>query len=318
MLIANPIYDSVFKYLLEDNKIAIKLLSLITGKNIKNLELLPTEFNSKLEEERHFTVYRLDFSAKVRLADGSFINIIIEIQKAKFHTDIMRFRKYLGGQYANENNTYLENDRRKARPIYSIYFLGHNLMKNQDIPVIKVERKYFDNASGNELKQKEEFIESLTHDSIIIQIPELKKRRRDLLENVLEVFGNAAPKTHLMDFDEADYPEEYREIIRRLQKAGSETELSKKMDVEDEILTELENLERMIAKRDKALEDNKKALEDNKKIIEDKDKALEDKDKALEDKDKALEDKDKALANALALLVDAGMSKENAREKLGL
>jgi len=311
MLIANPIYDSVFKYLLDDNKVAIQLLSLITGKDIVELDLLPTEFNSKLEEERHFTVYRLDFSAKVKLVDGSFLSILIEIQKAKFHTDIMRFRKYLGGQYANENNTYLENERKKALPIYSIYFLGHNLVKNQDIPVIKVERKYYDNATGEELPQKEEFIESLTHDSIIIQIPALKQRRQDLLENVLKVFGQADPNNHFLNFPEEDYPEEYREVIRRLQKAAAEPALSKKMDVEDEILSELENLERMVAKRDKALEEKDKTLEE-------KNKALEEKNKALEEKNKALEEKDKALENALKILLDTGFSEGEAKKKLGI
>ena len=139
MNIANPIYDVVFKYLLDDNKIAKKLISLIIGKEIEELELKPTEFRNNFEKKT-LTVYRLDFVAKVRFEDGSLKNVIIEIQKAKFPTDIMRFRKYLGGQYANEDNTYIQNDRKKALPILSIYFLGHSL-KNANVPVIKVERK---------------------------------------------------------------------------------------------------------------------------------------------------------------------------------
>ena len=87
MQIANPIYDVVFKYLLDDNKIAKKLISLIIGKEIKDLELLPTEFNN-VNEEKNLTVYRIDFSAKVKMEDASYMNVIIEIQKAKFPTDI--------------------------------------------------------------------------------------------------------------------------------------------------------------------------------------------------------------------------------------
>jgi hypothetical protein len=40
MQIANPIYDVVFKYLLEDNKIAKKLISLIIGEEIQSLTLV--------------------------------------------------------------------------------------------------------------------------------------------------------------------------------------------------------------------------------------------------------------------------------------
>ncbi|MDR1156177.1 MAG: hypothetical protein LBL04_15840 [Bacteroidales bacterium] len=38
MHIANPIYDVVFKYMLEDSKVAKLFLSAIIGKNIMELE----------------------------------------------------------------------------------------------------------------------------------------------------------------------------------------------------------------------------------------------------------------------------------------
>jgi hypothetical protein len=76
------------------------------------------------------TVYRLDFSAKIKTAEG-YKNVIIELQKAKFPTDIMRFRSYLGQQFANKNNFQkikIDNHIRKTGlPIISIYFLGHKL-----------------------------------------------------------------------------------------------------------------------------------------------------------------------------------------------
>jgi len=190
MLIANPIYDVVFKYLFEDKPIAIKFLSLILGKNIVELDFRPTELKSKVEhKERFLTIYHIDFSAKIRNDDGSEELVIIEIQKAKFHTDIMRFRKYLGAQYLDKNNEYTVNSEKKALPIISIYFLGHRL-EQAKAPVIKVARTYHDiSQKGNEvIDVKEEFIESLTHDSYIIQIPYLKKRRQTELLKVLSVF----------------------------------------------------------------------------------------------------------------------------------
>ena len=65
-----------------------------------------------------------------------------------------------------------------ALPIISLYFLGHKL-DNTDAPVVKVNRQYIDLADNSELSIREEFIESLTHDSYIIQIPQLKKKRRN-------------------------------------------------------------------------------------------------------------------------------------------
>ena len=50
-------------------------------------------------ETTRFSVFRIDFAARLRMADGSEQLVIIEIQKAKFPTDILRFRKYLGTQY---------------------------------------------------------------------------------------------------------------------------------------------------------------------------------------------------------------------------
>ena len=90
MLIANPIYDVVFKYLLEDNKIAKLLIGAIIGEKIETLDFRPQEYALELGRPKKskklknssptFTVYRLDFSAKIRQADGTFRLVIIELQ----------------------------------------------------------------------------------------------------------------------------------------------------------------------------------------------------------------------------------------------
>lgn len=46
--IANPIYDVVFRYLMQDNKVAKLVLSAITGENIVDLAFKPTEYSSKI------------------------------------------------------------------------------------------------------------------------------------------------------------------------------------------------------------------------------------------------------------------------------
>ncbi|MHC4884080.1 MAG: hypothetical protein ACYTGH_03245 [Planctomycetota bacterium] len=277
MQIANPIYDVVFKYLLDDNRIARKLIGLILGREIIELDFKPTEVQSALQS-RSLTVLRLDFAARVRLEDGSEQQILIEIQKAKYHTDIMRFRRYLAAQYADEDNTPKIEECRQAIPIFSIYLLGHRL-EQVTAPVIRVERHYVDAATGEQIAEREAFIEGLTHDSIVIQIPYLRSRRRNKLERVLCIFEAAT--THYLDIDESDYPEEYQDIIRRLLKAGAEQKVRQGMDVEDEVLEELEDLERAIAHREKTIETQCSTIEQQTDTIEQQTSTIQEQQKAL-------------------------------------
>ena len=261
MKIANPIYDVVFKYLLDDNKIAKKIISLIIGKKIRDLKLLPSEFQGE-NKEHSLTVYRVDFSAEIRLKDGSYMNVIIEIQKAKLHTDIMRFRKYLGNRYADPDNSYIDKDgTRRAIPILSIYFLGHNL-GNIDSAIIEVERSYRDKVTKETINNKNEFIESLTHDSYIIQIPKLNKKSQNKLEKVLSVFDSAKGIKQFIEIEDKKYPEEYKEITRRLKKAAAEPEIRKTMDIEDEFLVNLEDMERTIEVQKEKVEKAEKRTEE--------------------------------------------------------
>ena len=281
MQIANPIYDAVFKYLMDDNRVAKILISKIIGQEIESLEFQPLE-NRVDVEHRSFTVYRLDFSARVKTESGELKQVIIEIQKAKFPTDIMRFRKYLGQQYISDKNTAKIDDRKVAFPIISIYFLGHKL-DHTKAPIIKVSRKYIDLSTGDEIREKEEFIESLTHDSYVIQIPHLKDRRKNEMEKLLSVFdqSNISEDHHILNINEEDYPKEYRPLIRRLQRAIEEPKVRKTMDVEDEVLEELENKERAIFKRDELIKDQGMALKEKDKSLLEKEKTIEEKDRII-------------------------------------
>ncbi|WP_339133280.1 MAG: hypothetical protein WGN25_12350 [Candidatus Electrothrix sp. GW3-4] len=89
-------------------RIAKLILSKILDQEIETLEFKPTEFRKKIG--LNLTVFRIDFSAVIRQEDGSRKLVLIEIQKAKLPTDIMRFRKYLGGQYQDPNNVYPTED----------------------------------------------------------------------------------------------------------------------------------------------------------------------------------------------------------------
>jgi len=255
--IANPIYDVVFKYLMSDNKIAKLLISDLLGVKINSLDLRPQEFSADAEN-RTLTVYRVDFKAEIELYNGKKMVVLIEIQKAKFTTDLIRFRKYLGEQYASKQNAVEKDDTTIPLPIITIYFLGYGLDNNKNIPIIRVKRHYLDNYNGDKLEGEELFIETLTHDSIIVQIPALKTQRRNDLEKALSVFE--VGKVQEVSINEDDYPERYKPVIRQLLKAIGDEQVRKTMDVEDEILADLEKKERLIARQKKELDEEKEKL----------------------------------------------------------
>ena len=71
MRIANPIYDVVFKYLMEDKALAKLLLSTILQTEITELVFRPQERITEIGS-RYLTVYRLDFAATVKNAQGEY------------------------------------------------------------------------------------------------------------------------------------------------------------------------------------------------------------------------------------------------------
>ena len=304
MNIANPVYDVVFKYLMKDSKIARLLISAITGLKIKKLDFVTTEKTVTLEDEP-LTVYRLDFTASVLDSEGEERRVLIEIQKARLNQDIVRFRRYLGQEYSDKNNLLEKTEGNKtvltAIPLLTIYFLGYSLNQVRE-PVIRVIREYINAVTGEKITQRDEFIEGITHDSHIIQIPYLKQEFRTDLLSILSLFDqNLKVKDgHLLDIDEAKYPKKYHHVIRRLQKAVSESKVRNLMDLEDEVVSELQERARTIEKertaKEKARATAKKERAEKEKaqIIAKKERAEKEKERAEKEKAKAIAEKERA------------------------
>jgi hypothetical protein len=247
MYIANPIYDTAFKYLMEDNKIAKKFISTIIHENVVELDLAAQEV--EVETDQGLTVCHLDFVAKIAVGKD-FKTVLIELQKAKLSTDIMRFRRYVGQHYQHPDNTYLEDDHLKARQIYCIFLLNHNI-GYPGVPMLKVNPNVVDAATDKLLSSdKNEFVESLHHRSWIVQIPQLKEHRRNDVENLLSIFDQShvlASNKRTLDVKEEDFSEEYRDMIRRLLRAYATPELRRRMEAEDDYLELLRENERKAA-----------------------------------------------------------------------
>jgi len=276
MIIANPIYDTAFKYMMSDSRVAKTLLSAIIGEKIVELDFASTEYTLKKGVEKsqlnrtleQIVVCRFDFAAKIETENGDYKTVIIELQKAKFATDIMRFRRYLGTMYQSAENTS-DTHRVKARQIYCIYLLNYEIDLS-DSPIIKVDYTASDLTTGEKLNKKNEFIESLNHKSWIVQVKQLKERRRNELENLLSIFDqdNIAEDKHILNIDENQFSEEYRHIIRKLREAYESKQVREEMQMEDDYINELLMKDEIIA--------------ENQKTIAEKDKSLAEKDKENE------------------------------------
>ncbi|MBR4273046.1 MAG: hypothetical protein IKP73_01955 [Bacteroidales bacterium] len=115
-LIANPIYDSAFKYMMQNERAATVLLESLLDK-VRDKNTGETEL------------------------------VTIELQKSYLDTEIMRFRTYLGQQYSdikktdaemvdtwrkNKNNGQIERvsiEKRIPLHIVAIYILGHTFQE---------------------------------------------------------------------------------------------------------------------------------------------------------------------------------------------
>lgn len=262
--IANPIYDVVFRYLMEDNKIANLFLSAIINENIEELVFAPTTYSRKIGDGDSITVIRMDFSARIKQADGTEKVVIIELQKAKYYHQTMRFRRYLGKQYQNPENI---NEQKVALPVYPIYIIGDAFTEHVS-PVIKIKRSYIDVATQEVIHETHPFIEALTHDSIIIQIPYLKGSRRTTLEHFLSIFDQSLQvdeKGHVLALEEEDYPEHYRSVVRRLNKAWQSPKIEEDMNMEDEVLDEFNKKDVIIAAMKKEAEEQRQRAEEEKR-----------------------------------------------------
>jgi hypothetical protein len=139
MVIANPIYDVVFKKMMENDKVAKFFIGTLLEQTIEAIEVKPQEFTYS-DELTALAVFRLDFIATIKTESGELRKVLIEIQKAKNHFDLMRFRNYLAEQYKKEDKF---NNVRVILPITTIYILGFKLPEISS-PCIKVERNYRD------------------------------------------------------------------------------------------------------------------------------------------------------------------------------
>lgn len=238
MKIINPLYDKAFKYLMENDKLARKVLSVILDVEVEEVALGQQETVFP-DEKRKLTLFRLDFTATIREADGSRKTVLIELQKSKFPTDIQRFRNYLASGNSSKKKTESlvgepEPEYGSPHPIITIYILGYNL---DDLPylAVTVNRDIVNSVNKEKINVKSFFIEHLTHRSHIIQVRRLPEKRYTRLEKFLTLFNQAWCTEEGYIIDLVETPEEFSDIARYLQGPVMDEEFRRNLEVEEEI-----------------------------------------------------------------------------------
>ena len=333
--VANPIYDAVFKYLMEDERIARTILSALLKTDITHVEVRPHEYTN--DKRDAISVYRIDFGATVREADGSEHLILIELQKTCLETETLRFRQYLGVQYQNPKNMAAEGRADVALPMVAVYILGHRVGDIEE-PVLYVRHQSYD--YDGQLVTKglpNAFVDSLTHDSIIVQIPRLHGQVNNRLDKVLSFFDQTykgPDNQQLLTLDDNLYQgdAEMQHILHRLLMASTDAETRQDMNVEDEYYSVIEKRDTEILMRDRQLaEKNVQLAEKNVQLkektdqleektvqLEEKNVQLKEKTDQLEEKNVQLEEKNVQLVASVQLLVQSGVPIERIAETLHL
>lgn len=293
MRIANPIYDVFFKYLMEDIDLAKKLIAAIINEEVIELSLFPQE--TTLSNIKYYlSVIRLDFKAVIKTKNNEHKKVLIELQKGQVSFDILRFRKYLGENYkkTEEITDTLGNKVDAVLPIITIYLLGFEL-QNIPAPVLKVSHQYFDVFNKKVLLTKNDFVEKLTHDCFVIQIPKLKKEVKSKLEKILSIFNQkfiSNDERILVIPKELENDKDVKEFFDRLERPLLNEDLLREAELEEDVIGKLDNMSREIEIKSQSIIEKEKELSENKKQLSEKEKTISEKEQQLLEQQKLIEE----------------------------
>jgi len=310
MRVLNPIFDTAFKYLMEDIEIARELIALIIDMDVVELYPAPQErTNVKLTiKYSQLALQHLDYVAVIKTIDengiAKFEKVMVEVQKSPFKPAIGRFRKYVAEKYKHQSalpETKSKGKKQKKQPtaylpLKTIYFIEETF--NDKLPgILHRQGKYINALDKKTFEgERDEFVELLNHDSWFIQLHQLPFDLKNRIIRILSVFTD-----WYRDKDDSryiNYPNNdiekikdrlLRRIIHRLLAAAADEELKLQIELEIEYNDNFENL---LTKLDSISKEKEEA------------KAREEEAKARE------EEANKVLATAIINLLKAKMTVE--------
>jgi len=311
IIIPNPIYDVVFRYLMEDPESAAIVLSTLINEKITSLQLEPQThaqkktYKTRIEDPKtldDIRLFHLDFTATVELPDGTDELIMIELQKASEPDDIFRFKRYISKNFQRKQEKEIihpvshtvEKINKPIRliPVFILNFRIENEINDLLIRTNRIKEGVFKNKP---LKKTNEFIDNLTFDparaGLVVQLPNLSnitesdyandeyKKKLFALLKIFDQKSKVKNNEHRLRLIRRFFPGFLERVIQRLQSADiNNPDLEEQLYAEDEYL-------KVLIDRDNQISFFKEKAEANYKVIKAKDKALtEEKKRNIENK----------------------------------
>ena len=152
MRIANPMYDAAFKYLMDDDASARLLVGAVLGEEIESLDPLP--------QERSVRASPPPVPGEPTPAE------LFTVRRVDFAATV---------RTASGDRLRVLDEVQECLP-------------HTTAAVLRTVREYLDGITDRRLADREEFVEALSHDCWVAQVPLLASRRRTDLECLLSVF----------------------------------------------------------------------------------------------------------------------------------
>ena len=154
------------------------------------------------------------------------------------------------------------------------------------------------------------FINSLIHDSIIVQIPLLHGKINNRLDRVLSVFDQSqrdAKNQQIVCLDEKEYAgdSDMMYILHRLGLAAMDADVRQEMNDEDEFYSVLEARDTQVMKLNEQLTEKKKQLNEQKAQLNEQKAQLNEKQAQLSEKQAQLSEKQAQLNEKTVRLAEA-------------
>ncbi len=275
MKLLNPIYDSVFKYLMEDLEIAKGFISIIIGTEIIELYPAPQETTSieLMLKHNQLPLHRMDYVAIIRTVENKVEKVVIEVQKSSLIPEIERFRNYLAEKYSKTSTYTLNNEQVVEHlPIKTIYILDKKI--SDELPaVLHRKGEYYDVLYQRKYKgKKNKYVELLAHDTWFIQVEKLPEDLKNELAMILSVFApwmRDKEEEIYINIEEKELLDKkhalLQRILRRLENATRDKNLLLTLKTESQIEDEIDKYIKQAEQERQQKEEERKQKEEERK-----------------------------------------------------
>ena len=237
MYIANPVFDTFFKYMMQDKRCAKYFLETLLNISIKRLQFEPQEYHYKEPLKNTLMFYRLDFKALIETEEGKKM-VLIELQKSSNFTDIMRFRNYIAENYKSTDQVIVKGKvKKRSLPIFTIFIFDFLIDYPKKSRVFKISHIKQDLETLDIYPKRSKLVEKLIHDGIVIQIPVPSQNPLSNIGQLLSIFDQkdfTDDTKRIKKYEIVSNNTEHNYLVRQLSLISQEPSIIDELEREEE------------------------------------------------------------------------------------